>query len=574
MNLKKTIILGLFLLLLSQTVVIQYGMASGYTQVFYCTKDASAKVEEYNETKTFTIPEEPLTFTTNINWRAEVDERHLVENEKPYCKIFIVDRNGVSREEVKVGEGKKQSGTIRLQPGQFCKFTLYSGKYKSVIGTKHAAEVKASCNYQTLQVTAMELATAGVFKLSVAGPEGYNWIWTIPGLSEISGNTIQSTFKPGDTRITVADEGLKHALNFKLPIPEVVELDPIISGTNGYEEFMVKVTTKLENHYQSTSECTWDPGDGSPIMNGVNYEHTYKKTGAYQLKLKVKNSLGPIIEKSWNITVKPFKITIEPYINPDKGVMPLKVRYESKSKVYGQPFKLKYFWDFGDGATSTTESGEHLYVKPGEYRITLSLMDELHPELKPLSWSGMITVSKPVLTLAPSAKQQSGTIPFQVQFNPNLKIEGSPTKIEYLWDFGDGTTSIEKAPKHTFSEPGRYKVNLTVYDRLNETEVSELIAIDALPPLLTSKSNLSPLSGSMPLIVEGKAIPEISGYPTKLVYNWYVNDKLVYTGENFKYTFKTPGAYTVILRIRDDLPGHIAQASHTWNVIVNNPAPQ
>lgn len=34
----------------------------------------------------------------------------------------------------------------------------------------------------------------------------------------------------------------------------------------------------------------------------------------------------------------------------------------------------------------------------------------------------------------------------------------------YKWDFGDGTTSTEARPKHTYSEAETYKVSLTVYD--------------------------------------------------------------------------------------------------------------
>ena len=34
----------------------------------------------------------------------------------------------------------------------------------------------------------------------------------------------------------------------------------------------------------------------------------------------------------------------------------------------------------------------------------------------------------------------------------------------YKWDFGDGTTSTEVRPKHTYSEAGTYRVSLTVYD--------------------------------------------------------------------------------------------------------------
>ncbi len=565
---RKILVLCLSIIFFCLGVGTPYGMAEDYSQTFQITKEASGKVSDFDETKTFTVPEEPLTFTADVKWQAEVENRRLNLKKAPYFKIFIVDSKGISREEVSISEGEKKSGTIHLRPGQFCKFQLYAGQFKSIVGTKHAAEVKASCNYQTLKVTANELNTTGAFKMAVAGPEGRKWAWTLPDGKEIAGDVVEAQFKPGNAEISVTDEALQSSIAFKLNVPEAVELNPIISEISGYQEFPVKVSANLKNHYQSTSICTWESGDGKPIQNGVSFDHVYKKPGVYTLKLKVKNSFGPMIDKNWTITVKPFKITIDPYIDPRIGAMPLEVRFNAKAKVYGQPSKLKYLWDFGDGTTATEDSGEHRYQKAGEYIITITAIDEYHPELKLEPWSEVITVTKPKLTLDVKASRRSGTIPCQVQFDSNLKVEGGPTEIEYLWDFDNGTTSTLMNPKHTFSEPGRYKVLLTVRDRINDNEVSGLVTVDVLPPLVTSRSTLTPLSGNAPLAVQGEAVPDISGYPTKLDYQWYIDDRSVYNGKSFRYTFTKPGTYTVILRISDDLPGHSARASHTWQVRV------
>ena len=565
---RITLMLCLLALFFCWAIETPYGMGEDYTQTFHITKEASGKVSEYDQTQTFTIPEEPLTFTADVNWQAEVENRHLSVKKAPYFKIFVVDNKGISREEVSLGEGDKKSGTIQLKPGQFCKFQLYTGQFKSIIGTKHAAEVKASCNYQTLRVTAGELYTIGAFKLNVAGPEGYKWVWNLPGGKEIPGNVVEASFRPGDTGISVADEGLKHTLAFKLKVPEAVELNPVISATSGYEEFPVKVTANIRNHYQSTSVCSWDSGDGELVQNGVNFEHIYKRAGVYNLKLRVKNSLGSTIEKNWTITVKPFAITTKPYISPVTGAMPLEVYYNANAKVYGQPSKLNFLWDFGDGTTVAKESGNHKYVMAGDYLITLTVTDDYHQDLFFEPWSKLITVTKPSLNLKIKGSKESGIIPCQVQFESNLKVEGGPTEIEYLWDFDDGTTSTMTSPKHTFSEPGRYKVILTVRDRLNENEVSDLVIVDILPPLVMSRSALTPLAGKAPLAVQGEAVPEISGSPTKLEYEWYIDDRLVHKGKSLRHTFARPGIYTVILRISDDLPGHSARASHTWQVRV------
>ena len=56
-----------------------------------------------------------------------------------------------------------------------------------------------------------------------------------------------------------------------------------------------------------------------------------------------------------------------------------------------------------------------------------------------------------------TAQQQSGTL--NVSF-----VNGSTGAASYLWDFGDGTTSTEVSPTHTYATGGGYTVTLTGLD--------------------------------------------------------------------------------------------------------------
>ena len=48
----------------------------------------------------------------------------------------------------------------------------------------------------------------------------------------------------------------------------------------------------------------------------------------------------------------------------------------------------------------------------------------------------------------------------------NLEIvnHSDSISIQYFWDFGDGSTSVERTPKHYYSSPGDYLVKLKVSD--------------------------------------------------------------------------------------------------------------
>jgi len=75
-----------------------------------------------------------------------------------------------------------------------------------------------------------------------------------------------------------------------------------------------------------------------------------------------------------------------------------------------------------------------------------------------------------------STSIMSGIVPFTT----DLSSEPSTGNItNYLWDFGDGTTSTEKTTDHTYTTPGDYKVTLTVSDSNNISATSN-ITVSAL----------------------------------------------------------------------------------------------
>lgn len=62
--------------------------------------------------------------------------------------------------------------------------------------------------------------------------------------------------------------------------------------------------------------------------------------------------------------------------------------------------------------------------------------------------------------------------PVEVEF-----INESENVDSYSWNFGDGSSSIEKNPKHVFTSGGLFKVTLTVYARGKQLEVFKNIEV-------------------------------------------------------------------------------------------------
>ena len=65
-----------------------------------------------------------------------------------------------------------------------------------------------------------------------------------------------------------------------------------------------------------------------------------------------------------------------------------------------------------------------------------------------------------------SSNKTKGTVPLAVQFTDKSTGTGPFT---YLWDFGDGSTSTEQNPSHTYTTIGKYTVTLTTTNSLGSS---------------------------------------------------------------------------------------------------------
>ncbi len=78
----------------------------------------------------------------------------------------------------------------------------------------------------------------------------------------------------------------------------------------------------------------------------------------------------------------------------------------------------------------------------------------------------------------------SGRAPLTVQFDAGNSTDPDGTITSYFWDFGDGTTSTQPAPVHTFTVPGTYTVTLTVKDNDGASATTNVeVIVEAATPV-------------------------------------------------------------------------------------------
>ena len=128
---------------------------------------------------------------------------------------------------------------------------------------------------------------------------------------------------------------------------------------------------------------------------------------------------------------------------------------------------------------------------------------------------------------------------------------GSPTSRN--WNFGDGATSTEKNPKHTYLSAGNYTVNLTV-SNLNGTDSKTAVIIvleeeeEVIDVLPVADFSTNVTSGYAPLSV---LFTDLSQNATSRI--WDVNnDGIEDSNEtSFVYTYTSTGTYNANLTVRN-----------------------
>ena len=135
------------------------------------------------------------------------------------------------------------------------------------------------------------------------------------------------------------------------------------------------------------------------------------------------------------------------------GCNPLLVNFQDQSS--GNP--VSWRWNLGNGTISNLQNPSATYFTPGVYNIKLVVTNAAGLK-DSLTKTQYITVyEKPIVNFG--SDKRIGCFPLQIQFS-DLSTVNNGTVTSWLWDFGDGFTSTEKNPSHTYASQGIFTVTL------------------------------------------------------------------------------------------------------------------
>ncbi|MBB5803504.1 PKD repeat protein/glucose/arabinose dehydrogenase [Saccharothrix ecbatanensis] len=85
--------------------------------------------------------------------------------------------------------------------------------------------------------------------------------------------------------------------------------------------------------------------------------------------------------------------------------------------------------------------------------------------------------------VAVNATSTSGSAPLEVEFATTVSDPEGDEPFSYAWDLGDGTTSTEANPTHTYTEEGTYTAKVTVTDAAKRSKSVSTQIVVAPPPM-------------------------------------------------------------------------------------------
>ncbi|HVF98077.1 MAG TPA: PKD domain-containing protein [Flavisolibacter sp.] len=221
------------------------------------------------------------------------------------------------------------------------------------------------------------------------------------------------------------------------------------------------------------------------------------------------------------------------------GCSPLVVSFKDAST--GNP--TAWFWDFGNGATSTLKDPSTTFFIPGKYTVTLTVTNASGANTK--VQADFITVfGKPLVLFA--GNDSVGCYPFPVRFN-DLSIASTGTiNNSWTWDFGDGSNGATvQNPGNTYLNSGSYTVSLTVKNDKG------CFATFTKPAYIKLNGGVKPdFNFTQPAVCRTPvtiAFTNASSGPGILSYQWSFGDGGSSTLATPSHTYTTPGVYSVAL---------------------------
>lgn len=197
----------------------------------------------------------------------------------------------------------------------------------------------------------------------------------------------------------------------------------------------------------------WAWGDGQSSQGVSPDPHVYEIWGdpandfIIPIVLTVTNGHCKSVARK-EVIIRAPKPMVEFTANRMSGCPPLEVQMLNSTK-YATSSK----WYFDDGTEPSTDpEPRHVFDEPGSYHVRLVAEGPGGTQEQFLVFE---VFQRPVVEFKVEPERV---------FLPGAEVQALNLSVDahsFRWDFGDGATSLDESPRHTYEAPGRYNVKLT-----------------------------------------------------------------------------------------------------------------
>ena len=418
--------------------------------------------------------------------------------------------------------------TLRVRNSNGCLTTLSKSKYIQITSGTNASFSNSYPDNCTLPV-AVNFTNSS----TGSGTLSYQWFF--------GDGSISNQANPSHIYNALGDYTIKLIVNNSSGCTDTIikaaeiKISKIKAAFTNQDNICVRKEFLLTNTSIPTPlSSSWNFGDGT-TSTANNPVKLYNTAGTFQITL-ISNfgSCADTAYKTIIVNSKPTSsFTLE---NSFSCSYPFTVNFNNQSSN-----GVTYHWDFGDNTTSTLTNPSHIYNSGGNFNVQLVTTNANGCD-DTLTKMNFIKIQKPIVAI--TSLVDSGCAPLIKKFTSSTQSV-NPV-VDYLWDFGDGTTSTEISPTHVYNLEGVYPLTLIIKntDGCKDTAILKRAVV-----------------ASMNSIVQFDATPKITCANTAVVFSnlttngtkwlWKFGDGFTSSLQNPYHMYADTGMFTVKLIVRN-----------------------
>ena len=291
------------------------------------------------------------------------------------------------------------------------------------------------------------------------GDQPVAWQWNFGNDSTATGQSISYRYpRPGSYNVTLTVTGISGC---STSISKQVEVKPGVSvdfesDRSCFGDLITFQDRSVIAEGTTFASRRWRFGDGA-TSEEQNPVHEYRSSGTYTVSLTVETAAGCSITQSRTIRIK--QLPRAAFSNSLACSGEAVLFSDESNPVEGGV--VAWQWDFGDTASGEKNSSDeqspwHVFSRPGTYSIKLKVTTSYG--CRDSVFQQVTVVESPQAGFTHAANCGEKTVAFA---DASLARPGAAIESRY-WEFGDGSTSLEPNPVHTYEAAGTYTVSLFV----------------------------------------------------------------------------------------------------------------